>query len=417
MELYFDRERKRELLATPFVRSWIGDAHEGDLESSDFNVRKNAWAYWALSSLVGVTGYRDYTALALPGKFYDPKGTGELRAQPHLEIPASKLAKEDREFPARLALAGNVLQFPWWLYSEVVATKRVLFGGTKGPIEPLLEILVPRGDDLRKGLTMYRDAVRSQWATIGELLVATADEGLVADACNDFNVNEVNTYLPGAKEMNIEIKFEEKLREKNGIWAPRRVGVWQIQGVSGGDPFSTGVLTPRLTANSTLNDPLFAPEKESLGALLVRSLVLQRIATNNLDIQPQVLNFHIGVAAPAVISKPKRTGTGKPYLRSIVSHAGEKTPEASEQSAVAFVGEYPNQIDAWKMLTQWAGTNHTLTVSRETFFTAHQRAQLSVRRAETPDRDDINLILPLAWNNRGQVVRILFARGRNDSSI
>lgn len=416
MELYFDREQREKILTTPFVRSWIGLARPGDLGDPNFDQRVAAWAAWAAEALVGVKGYRDYPALALPGKFYDPKGTGEMKALPHLEISAAKMQQADPEFPKRLALAGNGLHFPWWVYPEVVATKRALFGGPGGSIEGLVDLLVPRSQSLRDGLTLLRDACRPQWSTVEELLVTSSGDGLVGDACGDFDVAEVDAYLPGARQLQLRVVFEEKLREKSGVWAARRVGVWQLVGESGGEEFSTPVITPRLTANSTLNDPMFTPETEGLAALLVRALVLRRIARKHLSIQPQVQNHRIGVPAPTFTSAVEQKPASKvAHLRGIVAAIGEKTPEGSTQAAVGFLQAHDSAEEAWKALVDWAGHNRTLTVSRETFLNAFRNAKLAVRRAEEPERDDINLILPLAWDEKGRVVRATFYRGSTEA--
>lgn len=413
MELYFNKEHRDTLLITPFVSSWIGEAGGDDLWDNDERIRRAGWAAWAVDALVSVSGYREYSALALDGKFYDPKGTGELKARPHLEIPARILGQSDPEFPKRLSLMGNALGFPWWLYSEVVATKRALFHRPAGSIEPLEELLIPRSAQLRKGLTLFRDASRAQWSSIEEHLVISDGDGLVGDACGNFTSEEINSYLPGAGQLGLEIKFETKLRTSNGVWAARRVGVWQIQGNSGGKPFALGVITPRLTANSTLNDPMFAPDKEALGAVLVRTLVLRRLATKYLDIPGAVQHHKIGVNAPSLkeyVTRNRRS-TVKAYLKGIVSKPGEKTPQASARAAVAFLQVYPDRETAWKALGSWAGDQYTLIVSRETFLNAHARASLMVQRVEDPERDDINLLLPLAWDDRGRVVRVTFAKG------
>ena len=84
----------------------------------------------------------------------------------------------------------------------------------------------------------------------------TTDSGSVAITRAQMLVN----YAP-INEFGIEVRFDVKLLERNGAWASRRVGVWQIRGTTvGGDEFSFGVVTPRLTANSLFSDPLFAAD-------------------------------------------------------------------------------------------------------------------------------------------------------------
>lgn len=55
-------------------------------------------------------------------------------------------------------------------------------------------------------------------------------------------------------------------------------------------------------------------------------------------------------------------------------------------------------------------------MSEDTFSTAFRRAALRVRRAEEPDREDIDLILPLAWDHKGGVVRVTFSRGSRNAA-
>lgn len=412
VELYFDRDRRGDLLTSPFVTSWIADARSGDLHDRDYEARRAAWAAWAVESLVWVKGSREYPALVLPGSFYDPKGKVQVHARPHLEIPRSTFQAGDPAFCDRLALCGNGLEFPWWLYWEVVAAKRAIFFTPRGSIDELKRLLVSRSADLVRGLEMVTNAVRPQWQRIEELL-ALHSEDLVEAACGDFSAEEVDEFLPGAAELDLTIRFEEKLRERNAQWVARRVGVWQICGRGPDGPFALGVLTPRLTANSTLTDQLFAPAAEGLGAVLVRNLVLRRIARAHLDVQPQVLTYKIGIPVPQVPTSddtPRPAGT-RAFIRRVTAKPGAKTPEASVEAAVAFIQTFPDPKDAWKMLTDWAGNNHLLTVSWHTFETAFRTAQLAVKRGEDPDRDDINLVLPMAWDDQGRVVRLTFHRG------
>lgn len=328
VELYFDRDRRGDLLTSPFVTSWIADARSGDLHDRDYEARRAAWAAWAVESLVWVKGSREYPALVLPGSFYDPKGQVQVHARPHLEIPRSTFQAGDPAFCDRLALCGNGLEFPWWLYWEVVAAKRAIFFTPRGSIDELKRLLVSRSADLVRGLEMVTNAVRPQWQRIEELL-ALHSEDLVEAACGDFSAEEVDEFLPGAAELDLTIRFEEKLRERNAQWVARRVGVWQICGRGPDGPFALGVLTPRLTANSTLTDQLFAPAAEGLGAVLVRNLVLRRIARAHLDVQPQVLTYKIGIPVPQVPTSddtPRPAGT-RAFIRRVTAKPGAKPPK------------------------------------------------------------------------------------------
>ena len=79
------------------------------------------------------------------------------------------------------------------------------------------------------------------------------------------------------------------------------------------------------------------------------------------------------------------------------------------EAAVHFLQNFPDAEQAWVMLERWAGEANLLTITQEAFRAAHANALRYLRRAETPDRDDINVLLPLAWNN-GKVLRVTFSR-------
>lgn len=410
MEFYFDRDQRPSLIQTPFVVSWMGRAAGGDLHAVDYDQRVAAWAAWAVSALVGVEGSRSYAALALPGRFYDPKGGAEApRARPHMEISAGLLSTPAPEFPDRLALAGNALEFPWWMYSEVVAVKRGILSDAGTDITPLIELLSGRGGALRHGLTLMRDAAKGSWNDVERLLVTSAD-GLVGVACGDFSRSDVASYIPEAAPLGLHVTYEARLRERNGAWAARRVGVWQVKGRGPDGPFSVGVVTPRLTRNSTFADSLFDPASEGLGAVLVRTLVLRRLG-HLLGIDRRILAYHVGGADPKPVRPTKVAGSIRPHLRGVPVRPGDKIPEASFEAAIGFVQAFPHAEDAWAALNRWSGPSHLLTVSKATFLTAYRRTQLRISRAEEPDRDDVNLLLPLAWDERGHSLRVTFSRG------
>jgi hypothetical protein len=99
------------------------------------------------------------------------------------------------------------------------------------------------------------------------------------------------------------------------------------------------------------------------------------------------------------------------YLRAVVAQVGAKLPEASLESAAQFVRTYPDADAAWQVLSAWGErTKSVLTVREEGFREAHRRIQRFIKRAEEPERDDINVLLPLAWDAQSRVVRVTFSR-------
>lgn len=408
-------DARARLMRTSWVSSWIGQARPGDVSDPDPARRAAAWAHWAASSLIEVSnGRRTYSALKLPGDFYDPRGTGP-RTAPHLEVPVQVLRRSDEEFPARLAQAGCGLHFSYWLYGEVTAVRRAVFNTEPGPIGEFTDLLDERRAALRDGLSVLSRYAAPNWAEVAGLIIADP-EGLAPDACDDFSAEEVSSWLPVAGEFGIEVVFDPKLRESNGAWASRRVGVWQIRGTTaGGDEFSFGVVTPRLTANSLFSDPLFSPGREAPAAALVRSLVLRRIIDRHLG-GGRLVRHRIGDPVPEVDRASKSRTVG--HLRAVVAQPGQKIPEASLSAAMAFLATYPDPEAAWEALCRWSDRGFLLTVTREGFIAAHRNASRSRRRAEEPERDDIDVVLPLAWDSRdghAQVVRVTWTRARDDA--
>lgn len=409
-------EARSRLMRSSWVRSWIGQARPGDVTDPDPQRRSAAWANWAGSALVEVSnGKRTYPALRLPGDFYDPRGDGP-RTHPHLEVPAKVFRSTDDEFPTRLAQAGCGLHFSFWLYSEVTAVRRALFNTEPGPIGEFTELLDERRGALRDGLSVLSRYAAPNWGEIASKIIADPD-GLAPDACDDFSAEEVASWLPAAAEFGIEVRFDVKLLERNGAWASRRVGVWQIRGTTvGGDEFSFGVVTPRLTANSLFSDPLFAAEHEAPAAALVRSLVLRRIIDRHLG-GGRLVRHRIGDPVPEVRTesdRPRSVG----HLQAVVSQPGQKNAEASLSAAMGFLAAYPDPDAAWDALCRWADRGFILTVTPHGFRAAHRNASRARRRAEEPSREDIDLLLPLAWDNReghAQVVRVTWNRGRDGS--
>lgn len=400
-----DTPLQRRLVTTPFVASWIGDARPGgDKTSADIGRRKAGWATWAVENLVELTGARErsYTAIALEGKFHDPRGTGPL-TRPHLEIPQWVIDSPDPHFPHRLAMAGNGLAFPWWLMSEVTAVRRAIFNGRGGDPTDLFGTLEQHRPQLEAALATATDTAGRNWGTIEQLIMGS-DDGLVADATGNFGAADINELLHGTN-LSLTVTYDQKLLDISGSWASRRVGVWQIAATSpDGTAVKVGVCTPRLTANSQFRDPLFAPATESPAALLVRTLLLRRLARNHLGISTGALTPPKVAPAP-----PARTAAG--HLRAVPAKVGARLPEASTESAVNFLHTHPDPHQAWAALTEWAIRTHTLlTVSEEGFTASHKRASRFLRRAEDPERDDVNVLLPLGWDDRQRVVRVTFSR-------
>ena len=391
------------LLTTPFVSSFVGRARSGDLYDADHGRRAAAWAQWAVESLTEMTGLydRSYAALVLPGRFYDPKGIGP-KVRPHLEVAQGTLERAASEFPDRLALAGNGLLFEWWVMSEVVAARRALLNTRNGSVADAVETLAPRRPGLVEAVANLSATAAPKWQTIERLLVSEPD-GLSNEATQDFTADEVASFFPAGGELGLEVVYDARLREKNGVWASRRIGVWQVRGTnSDGRPFSFGVVTPRLTTGSLFRDPQFRPETESPGALLVRGLLLRRLVHRHL--------IPGGAGAAVAEPAPEADRAGRPFLRAIVARVGAKIPEASVAAAVHFLQTYPDPDHAWKALKEWSGPSYLLTVTEDGFKAAHANARRFVRRAEDPERDDINVILPLAWDDQSRVVRVTFSR-------
>jgi hypothetical protein len=403
------RDVQQQLLSTPWMASWIGRARAGNVQDQDLGRRAAAWAHWTVDNLAQMSGLHDrsYYAIVLPGKFYDPRGTGP-QVRPHLEVSTGVLDRVDPEFPDRLALAGSGLHFPWWIAPEVTAVRRAVFNTTRGSVGDVLELVGGRRGALESALTELTRAAAPGWDVIEQVQQSSPD-GMAAEAAGDFGAAEVADYFPAAAELSLEVVYDRKLRDVSGLWASRRVGVWQIRGSnSNGEPFSLGVVTPRLTANSQFKDQLFRAERESPAALLVRGLLLRRIVRRYLRDD--------GTTKVSSRRDPGSVeGPGQPHLRAVPARVGAKLPQASLDAAALFVQTYPNAQEAWEVMRRWAGTDHLLTVSEDGFIAAHKSAARLVRRAEEVGRDDVDVILPLAWDVSGdesRVVRVTFARGR-----
>ena len=394
------RDLQARILPTPFVSSFVGRAREADRHDTDPARRASAWARWAIDSLEEFRGLsdREYVGLVLPGRFHDV-GKNSPQIRPHLEIPRRILDAADEEFPDRLSQAGNALEFPWWVISEVTALRRVIFNGPRNPIAPLLAHLHAHRAALVAAVEEMNTELGRVWHIVEERLVAGPAE-LLPYAVGDFSTEEISAFFPPAAALGLRIVYDPQLRESNGDWAVRRIGAWQMVFTGPEGPAALGVVTPRLTRNSLFIDELFAAYSEGSGSLLVRALLLRRMLSGLLS------SDRGDVLAP----DPTDPGPGGPYLRAVVARPGAKLPEASIEAAVHFLQSFPEAEQAWAALQRWAGNAYLLTVSKDGFVAAHRNALRFVRRAETPDRDDVNLLLPLAWDDKSRVVRVTFSR-------
>jgi len=387
-----------QVASTSWVRSWIGQARPGDLHDPVPERRQAAWAHWALTSLGYMSGHQDrpYLALVLPGAFYDPKGTGPS-VRPHLEVHERQLERPDELFPRRLAQAGNGLLFPWWVVPEVLSVKRSVLSATRTDPSALLDVLDVHRTSLVSAVTAQLAQLSGRWANLERSL--SGDPSLVSGLlAKGFTAQDVAEFLPALAGLSVQAHLDDKLAASPR--AARRLGAWTLRGHADGQEFSLGVLTPRLTRSSTFTDPLFAPEKESSAALLVRGLILSRLTGQRTVVDP-----------PHASTAPSGA-----FLRSVVARVGEKMPEASISSALNFVQTYPDPEQAWDVLQNWAharvdnAPRAALTVTREGFVSAHKAIRRSLARAESPERADVNVLLPLAWDARSRVVRVTFAR-------
>jgi hypothetical protein len=402
-----DPRTTAEVLPTPLFSSIVGRARTGNLFDDDFTVRSDAWAAWAIRSVAMMSGRDDraYVALVLDGHFYDPNGTGP-GVKPHLELGTWVLNKRHLELADRLALMGNGLCFPSWLTIEVTALRRALVNVAAGSVVELRDVLVANSAPLRASLISLNTAVKEHWDVI-EALALECDEGLADSVAAGFATSEVEEYFPAAKGLELSVTYDAKLAERSEAKVSRRVGVWQVAGRSSdGARFSLGVVSPRLTASSTLRDPLFDPASEGLAAVLVRGLLLTRFARRFLGAE--------GLGPVAEVKGP--ADRPKPFLRTMAGRPKQKLAEASLKAAVHFLQTFPESEDAWDAVSGHAEKGGILlTVTKDGYLRAHRNALRYLRRAEDPERDDINVVLPVGWTKQGnKSVRFTFSLPQED---
>lgn len=386
------------LLRRRFVTSWIGQARPGDLTDPQLNVRAAAWAHWAVSSLAEMTSHdRRYPAVVLPGRFYTSNNSAPTVA-PHLEIPARVLSHPDQTFPLRLAAVGNGLRFAQWIVPEVTAVRRAVFSPCPGDAAAFVTALDTQRPALVAAVAEATARLRQHWDRLAGDLVT--DPGPLSTlVCADASADEVCRFAPALAAWRPRLTFDPQLRERSGDKAARRVGVWVLETGADTDTVRIGAVTPRLTASSLWSDDLFDPYREGLAALVARGVVLDRLlALADLDPVP---------------ATPLTDNDSEPLtLRAIPARPGAEMPRAGVDSAVAFLQAYPTTAAAWEAVEAWAQrTNATLTITRAAHAAAHVACIRSLRRAEDPDRDDVDVLLPLVWVGT-KVARLSVVRGR-----
>jgi hypothetical protein len=331
--------------------------------------------------------------LVLPGRFYDPtRSTPQVR--PHLEIPSRRLQLPDPFFPDRVSEAGNGIEAPLWVYGEVVALRRALFAGQPDDPSALLDILHRARVSLVASVHDLTAKLVPVWPEVQAALVDSVAD-MTGMVTGDITAQEVARYLPALRSSGIRVEYDNQLRDSAGAWAARRVGVWRVSMGAGSLP----VVTPRLTLNSLTRDPLYAPEVESSASRFVRGLLLRRLLAS------------VAGVGPGSVTIPANAEGA--HLQAIVAQPGAKLPEASESSAVRFLQTFPDPAAAWAALQEWAGVRYVLTVAKDKFYESHGRSVRAVERAEDVRRDDINVVLPLAWDDKARVVRVTFSRGED----
>jgi len=386
-----DREILAKVISTPFFSSFIGKCVEGDIYAREHAIRSQAVGYWMLNSLTRFTGQdsREYIGIQLPGEFYDPLGFGKA-LKPHIEIPESILKKSDANFLDKLTLLGSGLHFKWWILPEVLSIRRALFRESSGTVLDFIKAVEPSRDDLVNTIRSQQDKLRDNWGYIAEE-IAIKSKDFALEVFGVINSNEILTYLPIDISQNLKIRLEKKVDGEDITKTARRVNAWVIEGAS----FKCAAITPRLTYGSIFKDEVFSLEKESIAALLVRGLVINRVSKR----------FNLG--EEKVLIQPTALST---HLRAIPAKIGQKIPEASFTSAIRFVTDYQEPAIAWSRLEEWARESYILTISKEVFYKSFLEIAKRIDKMEELDQDDVNNVLPLAWSKSGKITRVSYSR-------
>jgi len=386
-----DREILAKVISTPFFSSFIGKCVEGDIYAREHAIRSQAVGYWMLNSLTRFTGQdsREYIGIQLPGEFYDPLGFGKA-LKPHIEIPESILKKSDANFLDKLTLLGSGLHFKWWILPEVLSIRRALFRESSGTVLDFIKAVEPSRDDLVNTIRSQQDKLRDNWGYIAEE-IAIKSKDFALEVFGVINSNEILTYLPIDISQNLKIRLEKKVDGEDITKTARRVNAWVIEGAS----FKCAAITPRLTYGSIFKDEVFSLEKESIAALLVRGLVINRVSKR----------FNLG--EEKVLIQPTALST---HLRAIPAKIGQKIPEASFTSAIRFVTDYQEPAIAWSRLEEWARESYILTISKEVFYKSFLEIAKRIDKMEELDQDGVNNVLPLAWSKSGKITRVSYSR-------
>jgi hypothetical protein len=84
-------------------------------------------------------------------------------------------------------------------------------------------------------------------------------------------------------------------------------------------------------------------------------------------------------------------------------------------AAIHFIQTYPDPEVAFDAVEEWATrSGAVVTVLREGFVAAHRRATRFLRRAEEIEREDVDILLPLAWDDKNRVVRLTFVKAEEN---
>lgn len=404
---------KSFMYSSKFVSSFIGKSRKGDLFSESLPHRSAAWANWFTSSLTVFQGLadREYVGLALPAKFYDNLYAPEVT--PHVEIPGRVLHASAEFFPVNLALLGNAILSPSWIFSEVKATRKALFMDVtdissfatflysyrSGLVDRLVDLQV----SLKNSYSLFESTVMSNPAIVSDIILKGFDTKAVKKILRDF-------------PYTVSIYPEPDFASKQNKWISRRLVPWRVdfsatstekltmrarenikffEGSSDNVSGSFGVVTPRLTFNSLFNDPLFSPSRDSLASILVRILLLEELT--------KFFPSNIENKFPVPATDNLNTFSFRP----IPARPDAKAPQASTKAAVAFVTAFNNPDSAFAALSSWAGGKYVLTVSRKDFISSFISARKAISRLEDPSRYDINNILPLCWYS-SKVFRVSF---------
>jgi hypothetical protein len=368
---------RADLLATPFVASFIGRARPGDPARTTPGTRTGVWTHWAVTALTTTAGARrDPTAvLVLPGST-----PGATRSPAVLPIPAHRLHRPDPHFADRIAQAGNTLLTARWIHPEISACIRAILHVT--------------GDS--SALTGLLDRHHQQLAdTVTTLtrLAAALDTGGQEPPTADFTAADVTAYFPAVT--GLHITHDLALRALSGGNSAHRAGVWQLHTIGpDGRPCTLGTVTPRPARITASGDAA----TDSPAALLVRGLQLTRLLT------------HTG--RPTMITVPTIPArTAGPALRLIPARHGQRTPAAAPAAATLFIATHPDPATAWTHLTAWAATSGAiLTVTEAGFTAAHARARSAADAGQPPARPDVDILLPTVWDRHNRVARATFAR-------